>query len=109
MRSTNYEARYVFLSTFLLPPNLISCCPVFTSPNVTSSKCRTNSACVRESVPVRLVLLSCDRETKEIPAVVFGASSDNTDESKEFHSKYMERKFSEMGLKASGDLLVFLL
>lgn len=66
-----------------------------------------NAARIR-LVSVRLVLLSCERETKEIPAVVFGASSD-IDESKEFHSKYMERKFSEMGLKASGDLLVFLL
>jgi hypothetical protein len=64
-----------------------------------------NSACVRESVSIGLVLSSCKREAQEIPAVVFGASS-NRDDSKEFRSKYMERNFSGIDPKVSGDLLV---
>jgi len=61
--------------------------------------------CVRESFSIGLVILSCEREAKEIPAVVFGASS-NRDDSNEFRSKYMERNFSGMDPKASGDFLV---
>lgn len=61
--------------------------------------------CVRESFSIGLVLLSCEREAKEILAVVFGAST-NRDNSKEFRSKYMERNFSVMDPKDSGDLLV---
>jgi len=64
-----------------------------------------NSACVRESVSIGLVPQPCERESKEITAVVFGASS-NRDDSKEFRGKYMERNFSGMDPKDSGDLLV---
>jgi len=61
--------------------------------------------CVRESVSIGLVILSCEREAKEIPAVVFRATS-NRDDSKEFRSKYMDRNFSGMDPKDSGDFLV---
>jgi hypothetical protein len=59
-----------------------------------------------QRVSIGLVLLSCEREAKEIPAIVFGASS-NRDDSKEFRRIYMERNFSGIDPKYSGDLLVW--
>jgi len=48
-----------------------------------------------QRVSTGLVILSYEREAKEMPAVVFGARC-NRDGSTEFRSKSMERNFSGM-------------